>query len=181
MFGRRIWTSLDLLRPPKAREATDQSGSRSFGKGDPVYAKVHSNNSWRWAPGVILERVGHVMFNVWVEDRRMIRSHINQLRSRTNTDNPSTSGSIPSKADNQQLPLDILLRSWNLHKPSQLLSLPTLPRPSMPVAPVAQTSPTIATPTVHSTPPQVLPSTPASPSLVWVTPQTTTSSTVDQR
>lgn len=176
MFGRRIRTSLDLLRPPAVREATEQPGSRSFSKGDSVYAKVHSNNSWRWAPGVILERIGQVMFNAWVEDRRMIRSHINQLRSRTNADSKSTSGSIPSKADKQQLPLDILLRAWNLHKPSQPQppGPSTSPRPSPPAAPVAQTPSTPATPAEHSTPQQILPSTPASPSLVWVTPESTT-------
>ncbi|XP_065093531.1 uncharacterized protein K02A2.6-like [Ochlerotatus camptorhynchus] len=45
MFGRRIRTSLDLLRSPAVRETTAQPDSRSFSKGDLVYAKVHSNNS----------------------------------------------------------------------------------------------------------------------------------------
>ncbi|XP_065094663.1 uncharacterized protein K02A2.6-like [Ochlerotatus camptorhynchus] len=174
MFGRRIRTSLDLLRPPAVRETTSQLDSRLFSKGDLVYAKVHSTNSWRRASGVILERVGQVMFNVWVEDRRMIRSHINQLRSRTNADSKSTFGSIPSKTDKQQLPLDILLRAWNLHKPTQpqLPGPSTSPRPSP--SPVAQTPSTLETPAEHSTLQQVLSSTPASPSLVWVTPESTT-------
>ncbi|XP_065093530.1 platelet glycoprotein Ib alpha chain-like [Ochlerotatus camptorhynchus] len=119
------------------------------------------------------------MFNVWVEDSRMIRSHINQLRSRTNANSKSTSGSIPSKTDKQQLALDILLRAWNLHKPTQPQppGPSTSPRPSP--SPVAQTPSTLETSAEHSTPQQVLTSTPASPSLVWVTPESTTSSTTD--
>ncbi|XP_055623649.1 uncharacterized protein K02A2.6-like [Toxorhynchites rutilus septentrionalis] len=96
MFGRRLRTSLDLLRPPAVRETISETVPRSFKQGDAIYAKVHSKNSWRWAPGVILERVGQVMFNVWIESSRMIRSHINQLRNRTES-GAKTSSSMPSK------------------------------------------------------------------------------------
>ncbi|XP_062537880.1 uncharacterized protein K02A2.6-like [Armigeres subalbatus] len=151
IFGRRIRTSLDLLRPPTVPEVNDHSGSRSFKKGDPVYAKVHTNNSWRWAAAVVLERIGNVMFNVWVEDRRMLRSHINQLRNRTSAGRVATSGTTPSRTSNQQLPLDILLQAWNLHQPSQPQpSCPSaLPTPS---APVAQMPSSLAAPFDQSTP-----------------------------
>ncbi|XP_062704509.1 uncharacterized protein K02A2.6-like [Aedes albopictus] len=118
MFGHKIRTSLDLLCPPTIKPSDDHQGSRTFGKGDLVYTKVHSSNSWRWAPAVVLERIGNVMFNVWVEDRRMLRSHINQLRSRAGADNTPRPSTIPSKAGKHQLPLDILLQECNLHQPS---------------------------------------------------------------
>ncbi|XP_062708139.1 uncharacterized protein K02A2.6-like [Aedes albopictus] len=176
MFGRKIRTSLDLLRPPTTvQPSNDHQAARSFGKGDLVYAKVHSNNSWRWAPAVVLERIGNVMFNVWVEDRRMLRSHINQLRSRAGADNTPNPSTIPSKAGKHQLPLDILLQACNLHQPSHAHSVRHSPSrsPSLtlaPSVPVAQMPSTLAAPSEHSTP---LQATPAQPSLVWVSPATT--------
>ncbi|XP_055614957.1 uncharacterized protein K02A2.6-like [Toxorhynchites rutilus septentrionalis] len=166
MFGRRIRTSLDLLRPPTVRETISETVPRSFKKSDAIYAKVHSKNSWRWAPGVILERVGQVMFNVWIESSRMIRSHINQLRSRTES-GAKTSSSMVSKVDTCQLPLDILLRAWNLHKPSQSQSTgPSTPPVPLPQAAlVASTLSMLTTPAEHSTPLKSLPSTPTSPRL----------------
>ncbi|XP_055614966.1 uncharacterized protein K02A2.6-like [Toxorhynchites rutilus septentrionalis] len=167
MFGRRIRTSLDLLRPPAVRETISETVPRSFKKGDAIYAKVYSKNSWRWAPGVILERVGQVMFNVWIESS----SHINQLRSRTES-GAKTSSSMPSKVDTCQLSLDILQRAWNLHKPSQTQST----GPSTPPVPLPSTPFMLTTPAEHSTSLKSLPSTPTSPSLVWVTPESTTDS-----
>ncbi|XP_062703621.1 uncharacterized protein K02A2.6-like [Aedes albopictus] len=90
MFGRKIRTCLELLRPPPVRTPVPTSNNskqpRSFHRDDPVYAKLHIRNGWKWVPGKIIEKIGDVMYNVWVENRRMLRSHINQLRSRMATD-----------------------------------------------------------------------------------------------
>ncbi|XP_055543004.1 uncharacterized protein K02A2.6-like [Wyeomyia smithii] len=81
MFGRKIRTCLELLRPPPIRAPVptndDRKEPRTFGKKDPVYAKLYGQNGWKWAPGVVIEKIGNVMYNVWVEDRRMLRSHVN--------------------------------------------------------------------------------------------------------
>lgn len=107
------------------------------------------------------------MHNVWVEGRRMLRSHINQLRSRTSADSKSPSGTSPPKANKQQLPLDILLHAWDLHQPSQHQPSRPSPLPSTSSAPS-----TLAAPSDQSTPLQV-PA--ATPSLVWISPAPTES------
>lgn len=123
LFGRRIRTNLELLLPPPPKPPTEPSelngGSqkRKFEPHDLVYAKLYSGNKWHWATGVVCDRVGRVMYTVWVEDRRLIRSHVNQLRSRADWD-PGTDGAAKPK-----LPLDILLESWNLPEPSAGLDL----------------------------------------------------------
>ncbi|XP_058817027.1 uncharacterized protein K02A2.6-like [Topomyia yanbarensis] len=86
MFGRKIRTCLELLRPPTVRTpvapSDDHTKPRFFSRNYSVYAKLYGRNGWKWAPGTIIEKIGDVMYNVWVDDRRMLRSHINQLRSR---------------------------------------------------------------------------------------------------
>ncbi|XP_062698942.1 uncharacterized protein K02A2.6-like [Aedes albopictus] len=135
MFGRKIRTCLELLRPPPVRTpvptSNDSKKPRSFHRDDPVYAKLHVRNDWKWVPGKIVEKIGDVMYNVWVENRRMLRSHINQLRSRMATDSTpkQSAGQVTSRQ--HSLPLDILLGAWNL--PSHSPSTPTSAAP--PIAP----------------------------------------------
>ncbi|XP_039449423.1 uncharacterized protein K02A2.6-like [Culex pipiens pallens] len=165
MFGRKIRTCLELLRPPADPEPPQKEDQRrSFAKQDLVYAQVHSGNAWKWTPGVILERIGSVMYNVHVGNQRVIRSHINQLRSR------SESGPAASlRAKPKALPLDVLLGEWKLTQPSLVPELPPLspmqltPCPSSPELadpPETQTS-------ASSTP---RPSTPESPDQVETPP-----------
>nr|XP_029718861.1 uncharacterized protein LOC115261394 [Aedes albopictus] len=124
MFGRKIRTSFELLRPPPVRTpvptSNDSKQPRYFHRDDPVYAKLHVRNGWKWVPGKIIEKIEDVMYNVWVENRRMLRSHINQLRSRMATDTTpmQSAGQVTSRQ--HSLPLDILLGAWNLssHSPS---------------------------------------------------------------
>ncbi|XP_055590830.1 uncharacterized protein K02A2.6-like [Uranotaenia lowii] len=111
MFCRPIRTSLDLLRPPVHSENPPAELNRSFQNHDPVYAKVFSRNQWHWTPGTIVERIGNVMFNVRLENGKLVRSHLNQLRNRT----PSGPTNSPKPS---QLPLTILLDAWNLPEPS---------------------------------------------------------------
>ncbi|XP_062700588.1 uncharacterized protein K02A2.6-like [Aedes albopictus] len=121
MFGRRIRTSLDLLRPPPERPPSDEKegNRRSFSAHDAVYAKVYSNNKWRWAPGTVCEKIGKVMYTVWVEDQRMVRAHVNQMRSRGGT---TPGSSRPQSA----LPLDVLLDAWSIPR-----TAPPVPTPSL--------------------------------------------------
>ncbi|XP_062537764.1 uncharacterized protein K02A2.6-like [Armigeres subalbatus] len=120
MFGRQIRTSLDLLRPPPVLpQSEDDNGNqnrRTFSAHDLVYVKVYSNNKWRWAPGTVCERIGNVMYTIWVEGQRMIRSHVNQLRTRGGTQQGSRS--LQSSA----LPLNVLLDAWNIPRPTPTVS-----------------------------------------------------------
>ncbi|XP_053691563.1 uncharacterized protein K02A2.6-like [Sabethes cyaneus] len=123
LFGRRIRTSLELLRvPPKQTPELSEQGAadrRTFQRNDFVYAKVYKNNAWSWVPGTILEKVGNVMFNVWIQDRRLIRSHLNQLRSRLSSSAVRDQEAKQPSA-NKSLPLDILLDAWGLRGSSSI-------------------------------------------------------------
>ncbi|XP_055633657.1 uncharacterized protein K02A2.6-like [Toxorhynchites rutilus septentrionalis] len=86
---------------------------RNYFRQDLVWAKVFRNNKWHWEAGEVLERIGKVMYNVWLPGKQtMIRSHCNQLRTRHHSEN-QLSATEPAKA-----PLSILLDSWNLHSPT---------------------------------------------------------------
>ncbi|XP_062698486.1 uncharacterized protein K02A2.6-like [Aedes albopictus] len=88
MLGRPMRTTLDLLRPsPKPDFQPQLSGKRSFSAGSKVFAKVYSSNeNWKWMPGTILEAIGSVSYNVLLDcqvgRRKVLRSHVDQLRSR---------------------------------------------------------------------------------------------------
>ncbi|XP_055584891.1 uncharacterized protein K02A2.6-like [Uranotaenia lowii] len=114
MYGRPIRICLDLLRIPQPNPKVEIEESnkqpRSFERKQLVYAKVYANNKWTWEPGEVLEKVGHVIYNVWVNDRKLIRSHINQLRQRF----PAQEKSGPSPTKDTHLPLSILLDEWDL-------------------------------------------------------------------
>ncbi|XP_062537710.1 uncharacterized protein K02A2.6-like [Armigeres subalbatus] len=95
LLGRKLRTSLDLLKPPtsfyKQAESKQESqfnrkhGTkvRNYYAEELVWTKVHRNNTWSWEPGQVLERIGRVIYNVWLpEKRNLIRSHCNQLKKR---------------------------------------------------------------------------------------------------
>ncbi|KXJ81060.1 hypothetical protein RP20_CCG021245 [Aedes albopictus] len=136
LFGRKIRTSLELLRPPPALSTVEDTRSdglqRSFNRNDTVYAKVYSRNTWSWVAGVVLERVGDVMYNVWTDTRQMVRSHINQLRSRNSASR--LGGDTIRQNTASPLPLDILLSAWDLaHSPrvsQEYGSVPLVPEPT---------------------------------------------------
>ncbi|XP_055613639.1 uncharacterized protein K02A2.6-like [Uranotaenia lowii] len=121
LLGRPVRTSLDLLKPPsqyfsKTTKQDQQfnrkhgAKARSYERQDLVWAKVYENNSWCWEPGQILERVGNVIYNVWLPQKsKLIRSHCNQMRQRCE----SAEESIKSKSS-ARIPLSILLDSWGL-------------------------------------------------------------------
>ncbi|XP_055522811.1 uncharacterized protein LOC129716991 [Wyeomyia smithii] len=104
MYSRPIRTSLELLRPPRRpvpQPVSDSPALRTFNKEDKVFAKVYASNKWTWVPGVIMEKLSRVMYNVWVNNSKMIRSHINQLKKPASSapvnDEPVL---VPEPADN---------------------------------------------------------------------------------
>ncbi|XP_062542398.1 uncharacterized protein K02A2.6-like [Armigeres subalbatus] len=95
LLGRKLRTSLDLLKPPtsfyKQAESKKESQfnrkhgtkARNYDAEELVWTKVHRNNTWSWEPGQALERIDRVIYNVWLpEKRNLIRSHCNQLKKR---------------------------------------------------------------------------------------------------
>lgn len=54
---------------------------RFFTRNDIVHVKLHCQNGWKWTSGVAVKRIRDGMFSVLIEDRRRLRSRVNQLRS----------------------------------------------------------------------------------------------------
>ncbi|XP_055588819.1 uncharacterized protein K02A2.6-like [Uranotaenia lowii] len=124
MYNRNIRTSLELLRPPTPCHklpSTDQeeqfnrkhgAKARIYDPQDLVWAKVYAFNKWTWQHGMVIERIGRVMYNIWLPSKQnLIRSHCNQLRTRYEAGKEANSEAIP---ETTQVPLSILLDSWGL-------------------------------------------------------------------
>jgi transposase InsO family protein len=123
MLGRKMRTKLDLLLPPtdqddhadydrQARQ-NDQfdrkhgAVHRSFQPGDLVFARVFTLNDSSWRPGVIIDRIGKVMYSVKLtrSGRQTIgRFHTNQLKIRY------SDGDV----ELAPLPLDILIDTFHI-------------------------------------------------------------------
>ncbi|KXJ74169.1 hypothetical protein RP20_CCG014257 [Aedes albopictus] len=141
MYGRPIRTSLELLRPPtpynepskdQAKQFNRKHGTkaREYHPRDLVWTKVYSANTWTWTPGKVIERIGSVMYNIWLPSKQnLVRSHCNQMRKRYESEDNTQLSSTPIHA---QVPLAILLDSWGLRN--------TIPEPevesSQPVSPL---------------------------------------------
>ncbi|XP_065078246.1 uncharacterized protein LOC135701391 [Ochlerotatus camptorhynchus] len=132
-FGRYCWiflvarpvrTSLDLLRPPtqfhKIKNSNQEAQfkrkhgtkSRIYIPQDLVWTKVFRNNKWSWDAGTVVERLGKVMYNIWLPTKQMlIRSHCNQMRTRYQSDEQQLKTQTPAES---QLPLSVLLDSCGL-------------------------------------------------------------------
>ena len=98
MFGRKLRSQLDLLRPSTARTAHQaqnrqkaghdlRSQPRSFTARQTVYAKNYGAGP-KWLPGVLVKAEGSVLWHVRLSDGRIIRRHVDQLRPRAGNDGP---------------------------------------------------------------------------------------------
>ena len=78
--GRSLTTVLDRMQPRKHDDPVATNPTRRSAKvGDPVYVKLPGTN---WVPGVVLKRIGSVMYQIQLSDGRVLKKHINQLRNR---------------------------------------------------------------------------------------------------
>lgn len=106
MFGRKVRTALELLKPPSTTQEASQEEDKRFRSGDTVYAKLYARNSWRWVPARVVRALGSVMFEVETEDLQVHRRHVNQLRERASITAPHS----PSHTrEPNRLPLDLLI------------------------------------------------------------------------
>ncbi|XP_041774515.1 uncharacterized protein K02A2.6-like [Anopheles merus] len=126
MFNRATRTVHHLLRPLPSRESSVNSVFPKWRPGDLVYAKIFRGNSWSWIAGEIIRSIGTVMYEVITTEQRRLRRHVNQLRRRT------TVSRKQGERDEDNLPLQILLKEWGL--PAEQSSTP-VSEPSAPVSP----------------------------------------------
>jgi len=91
LFGRRICTRLDFLRPNTAdkveRQQAQQKGGhnkqsklRSLIEGSTVWVRNKPSGE-KWIPGVVLQAHGNVSYSVKLEGGRIRKCHIDQLRA----------------------------------------------------------------------------------------------------
>ena len=96
MFGRRLRSSLDLLRPDiyssvlrkqaVQKENHDKHSKEKYlEKGQKVWVRAYTKSQERWLKGTIRENRS-VMCEVQVEDGRILQRHVDQLRHRLETD-----------------------------------------------------------------------------------------------
>ena len=125
MFGRRIRSNLELLLPQKDAQLTTNDRQnrqfdrhhgaidKSFDVDDKVWIQVHQNNNWFWSPGIVIEKVGKVLYNVFLEEkRRLTRCHSNQMNKRYNDIEPTI-----ENANDTSTQLRTLFDSFNLFDP----------------------------------------------------------------
>ncbi|XP_055522952.1 uncharacterized protein K02A2.6-like [Wyeomyia smithii] len=118
LLGRAMRTSLELLRPPTQTSKSDSSfqekqfnrkhgaRARNYHPQDIVWAKVFRHNKWFWEAETVIERIGSVLYNIWLPAKEtLIRSHCNQLRSRKQAAPQDEQG----QAASLNIPLSILL------------------------------------------------------------------------
>ena len=93
LFGRRIRSHLDQVKPDLTSQVTLKqtlqkkyhdcgTKSRSFQIGDAVLVKNQTSDP-KWLPGQIQEVRGPVTYTVLLQDGRVMKRHVDQIRSRT--------------------------------------------------------------------------------------------------
>lgn len=93
LLGRRPRNRLDLLRPNAAERVERQqakqaqqhnaaSRDRRFETGDRVFVRNYQQGE-QWVPGIIQNSTGPVSFRVKLQDGRVRRCHLDQVRSRS--------------------------------------------------------------------------------------------------
>ena len=99
MFGRKLRTRLDLLKPDisghvraqQARQKTyhnAHSKAREFSPGTKIYVQNFGAGS-QWLSGEVLEKRGPLSYLVKLSDGRLFRRHVDHMRIRTTEDEVS--------------------------------------------------------------------------------------------
>ena len=118
-MGRRIRSHLDLIRPNLAdqvevKQETQKkyhdkhAKARAFNEGDPVFVRNTGSGSARLSGNITRIR-GPVSYTVKLNDGRMMRKHVDQIRFRTVTVQEPTADTLddflpPSSSNNDNPP-----------------------------------------------------------------------------
>lgn len=125
MYKRKIRTSLSLLKPPKVKTPNEISPKkqdiqfnrkhgavkRILSPGQNVQVLQHINNKTIWCEGEIIERIGTVLYNVLLQNGKLVRVHVNHMHKSIFEE--------PSQTTNEdfQIPFQMLLTDFNIQMP----------------------------------------------------------------
>jgi transcription initiation factor TFIID subunit TAF12 len=85
-----------LLHQEQQKHGHDQRAKeRDFKPGDPVYVRNMAQGA-TWLPGTIVEVRGPVSYTVSLEDGRLVRRHVDHLRSRELSDANPSNTTVPN-------------------------------------------------------------------------------------
>jgi len=133
IYGRKIRTRLDLLKPQKVNDHIHEPRQRRFEIGSLVWYQDYRSPSRKWRPGVVFDTIGFNMF--WIRDALEL-----QLKVRRHHDQMHHRSSHPYQQDSSQnLPQDSSVVANGPHMnysppPTQFetrhdTSIPTTPHP----------------------------------------------------
>ena len=98
LMGRRLHSHLDQLLPGRTtadtvrrKQEAQKSGhdsrakQRNFSVGDTVFVKDFARTPITWVSGTVLEQAGPLSYRVELADGRVVRRHVDHVRSRSST------------------------------------------------------------------------------------------------
>ena len=101
-IGQRV-----LQRQQKQAESHNaHAKDRTLRVGDTVFVMNFSGKT-KWLHGVIVEQTGPVSFRIRLEDGRVVRRHIDHVRSRRVNDEEEEESSVPEKTLSPELPPEV--------------------------------------------------------------------------
>jgi len=93
MFGRRLRNRLDLIFPKELelkKGAIKRDGTRNFEIGDKIAAREYLNKELKWRFGSIHKKLGKLHYLIKLENGKIWKRHVNQLRLSEQDSNEST-------------------------------------------------------------------------------------------
>ena len=107
LMKRKLRTTLNFFRNSLPEVHEVHATRREFKVGDSVFLRNYSRGP-DWIPGKIIKRRGNVMYDIQLNDNRLVSRHIDQLRINECTKFPFPSEDLPSRSnpgiDNPCLP-----------------------------------------------------------------------------
>ena len=115
LMNRRLRSRFDRLFPDlqgrvqkkQAEQAASHNNSkplRSFKIGDSVYTKDFSSTPILWIPGTVVKVTGPLSYHVKLTDNRVVRRHVDAIRVRHESSDPSPLNDSPLAQDDLYFP-----------------------------------------------------------------------------
>ena len=115
LMNRRLRSRFDRLFPDlqqhvqkkQAEQAASHNNSkplRSFKVGDLVYTKDFSSTPLIWIPGTVVKVTGPLSYHIELDDGRVVRRHVDAVRARCDSADPSPLNDSPLPQDDLYLP-----------------------------------------------------------------------------